>query len=133
MADCIFCKIIEGRQAAHKIWEDMDFLAFLDRNPVNPGHTLVIPKKHADYIFDLQEPLYSGIFKVAKKLAGPIKRVMNCKRVGLGIEGFDVPHVHIHLIPLNKPGEFDPKRARPATKEELAEVAERIRNVIGKL
>lgn len=130
IANCIFCRIIEGKESAEKIWEDGNFLAFMDTRPVNPGHVLVIPKKHVEYIFDLEEPLYSGIFRTSKMLAKPIRKAVRSKKVSIGTEGFGVAHVHIHLIPINKIGELDPKRAKPATHEELSRIAERIRKFI---
>jgi len=86
MKDCIFCKIIAGSAPSHKIWEDENFLAFLSIEQINPGHTLLISKKHVDYIFDLEEPLYSKIFQTAKKLSQPLKEAMKAKRIGVAIE-----------------------------------------------
>jgi histidine triad (HIT) family protein len=128
MADCIFCKIIAGEIPGTKIWEDEDFLAFLDINPMNPGHTLLIPKRHQEYLFEVEEPLYSKIFDAAKKLSGPIKRAMGAKRIGVVVEGFLVPHVHIHLVPLHSGGELSFGRSKKATPEELQETAEKIKN-----
>ena len=127
MKKCLFCKIISNQAPSHKLWEDKDFLAFLDINPVNTGHTLLIPKKHIDDILDLEEPRYSNIFKTAKKLAKIIRIAMKSKRIGIGIEGLSVPHLHVHLIPVNKINDFDPNRAKKATQEELLEVAEKIK------
>ena len=77
MNTCLFCEIANGSAPAHKVWEDENFLAFLDTNPINPGHTMMIPKQHVDTVFDLEEPLYSELFRVAKELAEPIKRAIN--------------------------------------------------------
>jgi histidine triad (HIT) family protein len=128
MEDCIFCKIAKGEIDSAKVYEDEKFFAFLDVRPLNPGHTLLVPKKHADYIFELDESLYSELFKTAKKLAKPIRNAVKSKRIGVAIEGFGVPHAHIHLIPINNVNEIDPHRAKAATPEELNEVAEKIRN-----
>jgi histidine triad (HIT) family protein len=130
MDDCIFCKISEGKIPSFKVYEDERFLAFLDINPVNPGHTLLIPKKHVDNLFDIEEPLYSELFKTAKKLSKPLTKAMGAKRVGVIVEGFLVHHAHIHLIPINRGNELDPGRARKAEPAELAAVAEKIRNQI---
>ena len=127
MEDCIFCKIVGGSEPAHKIWESDDFVAFLSIHPCNPGHTCLIPKLHVDYVFDLEEPLYSNIFQAARQLSGPIKRVTDAKRVGIAVEGFSVRHVHLHLVPLNNVSELDPHRHTKQTEEELAEMAEKIR------
>jgi len=131
METCIFCQIIEGIEPAHKIWESDDFLAFLSLHPCNPGHTCLIPKTHVDYVFDLDEPLYSGIFQLAKQLSGPLKRATEAKRIGIAIEGFSVPHVHLHLVPLYNVAELDPHRHIKQNSEEVAEMAENIRKEIG--
>ncbi len=126
---CTFCKILNDELPSHKVWENEGFLAFLDINPINPGHTLVIPKKHSDYIFDLQDKTYTEIFNVIKKIAEPLRKAMNSKRIGVAIEGFAVPHVHIHLVPLNKENELDPHRAIKANEEDLVKIAQKIREM----
>ena len=130
MEDCLFCKIIKGEIPSYKIWEDENFFAFLDINPINPGHTILVLKKHLDYIFDLEESLYLEIFKTVKKLSEPLKRAVGAKRIALAIEGFLVPHAHIHLVPVNKVNDLDPNRAKKASPEELSEMMERIKNEI---
>ena len=130
MEDCIFCRIVGGAEPAHKIWESDDFLAFLSIHPCNPGHACLIPKLHVDYVFDLAEPLYSGIFRAARRLSGPIKQATNAKRVGIAVEGFSVRHVHLHLVPLYNVAELDPHRHIKQTQRELAEMAEKIRKEI---
>ena len=130
METCIFCQIIKGVEPAHKIWESDDFLAFLSIHPCNPGHVCLIPKTHVDYVFDLEEPLYSRIFQAAKRLSEPIQRATNAKRIGIAVEGFSVPHVHLHLVPLFKVAELDPHRHIKQNQEELAEMAAKIRNEI---
>ncbi len=127
MKSCIFCELINGKVGAVKIYEDDKFFAFLDAKPLNPGHTLLIPKRHVDYIFDMEEPLYSEIFKMAKKLSRPIQAATQAKKIGLSIEGFGVAHTHVHLIPIYKGHEMDPGRAKPATEKELQETAEKIK------
>ena len=126
MENCIFCKIVKGDIPCVKIWENEKYLAFLDLNPVNPGHTLLIPKKHTDYIFDLEDNEYQELMLQGKRLAKILKDNLNPKRVGLVVEGFAIPHVHIHLIPINNGNELNPERARPAESEELKEVADKI-------
>ncbi len=130
METCVFCQIIKGVEPAHGIWESKDFLAFLTIRPCNPGHTLLIAKTHVDYVFDLEEPLYSGIFRTAKQLSGPVRRATDAKRVGVAIEGLSVPHVHLHLVPLYNTAELDPHRHIEQTQQELAVMAERIRKEI---
>ena len=126
--DCIFCKIISGKIPAEKIFENEKYLAFLDVNPINPGHTLVIPKKHNDYLFDLDDEEYKEFMLTAKNIAKIIKGGLNPKRIGLAVEGFFVPHVHIHLVPLNKGNELNPERAKSSTKDELEEIAKKIKS-----
>jgi histidine triad (HIT) family protein len=133
MEGCIFCKFIKGEVNAAKIYEDEKFFAFLDIRPLNPGHTLLIPKEHMDYVFDINEPLYSELFQTAKKLAKPIQNAVGSKRIGVSIEGFGVAHAHVHLIPINHGYEIDPNRAKSASPEELNEIAEKIKLEIKKL
>jgi histidine triad (HIT) family protein len=130
MEDCLFCKIIKGEVPSYKIWEDKNFFAFLDINPINPGHTILVLKKHLGYIFYLEEPLYSEIFRTAKKLSEPLKKATGAERIGLAIEGFVIPHIHIHLVPVNKVNDLDPNKAKKASPEELLEMMERIKNEI---
>ena len=97
----IFSKIVSGEILSYKIYEDSNHLAFLDIFPISKGHVLVIPKKEIDYVFDMNDREYSQLLLFAKKISLAIKKVIHCKRVSLNIVGFDVPHVHIHLIPVN--------------------------------
>jgi histidine triad (HIT) family protein len=127
MLDCIFCKISNKEIVAHLIWEDEKFLAFMDVRPVNPGHVLIIPRRHVEYIFALEEPFYTEIFQAAKHLASALQKASEAKRIGLVIEGFGVDHLHLHLIPINAPGELDSHRARPADPDELKAIAEKIK------
>ena len=131
-SECVFCRIVGNKAHAQKLWEDHEFLAFLDIKPINPGHTLLVPKQHFEYIFDLGEPLYSQIFQRAKLLAAPIRAAMGARRIGMLVEGFGVAHLHIHLVPINKGGELIRKGVEGVTEEEFAKVAEKIRAAIGK-
>lgn len=96
----IFTKIVQGDIPAYKVAEDDNYLAFLDISPVAKGHTLVIPKKEVDYLFDLDDQLYSGLQLFAKKVATGLKKAVPCKKVGVLVLGLEVPHAHIHLIPM---------------------------------
>lgn len=125
--ECIFCRIVKGEISAVKIWEDEKYVAFLDMNPINSGHTLLIPKKHSDYLFDLDDKEYSELMLRAKKIANILKDKLNPKRIGMAVEGFFIPHVHVHLVPLNKGNELNPERAKPSNSEELKKIAEKIR------
>ena len=111
MPNCIFCGIVSGAVASLVVWEDADFVAFLDSNPLKPGHTLLVPKKHFEYVFDLPEPLYTKLFQTAKLVAALVKKNSGAKRVGVSIEGLSVPHVGIHLVPINKEHELIPNRS----------------------
>lgn len=124
----IFSKIVAGEIPCHKIAETADFLAFLDVNPVAKGHTLVIPKREIDYIFDLDDALYVGLMQFAKKLAPALEAVVPCQRIGLSIIGLEVPHAHVHLIPLNRMSDMDFGKKLKMSAEELAELAEAIRD-----
>jgi histidine triad (HIT) family protein len=98
--DSIFTKIIKGEIPAHKVYEDDRIIAFLDIHPINPGHTLVVPKKQIDYLWDLEDDDYQYLWKITKQLAQKIQDTLQPPRVGVIVEGFGVPHAHIHLIPL---------------------------------
>ncbi|VVC02472.1 HIT domain protein [Candidatus Bilamarchaeum dharawalense] len=130
MENCIFCKIKDKQIPSFEIWSDDKFYAFLDINPISPGHTLLIPKQHVDYLFDIDEKQYSELFMTARKLAPMLKRGTGAKRIGIIVEGFLVPHAHIHLVPLNQGNQLNPANAKPMDKTELAKIAERIKNVL---
>lgn len=124
----IFTRIIKGEIPCHKVGEDERFLAFLDINPVRQGHSLVIPKVEVDRFFDLPDEVLAGIMPFAKGVARRIEAVVPCNRVGLSVVGLEVPHAHVHLIPID--GVFDMDFSRPKLRmssEELAALAERIR------
>lgn len=117
--NCLFCDIVNGKKDFFKIWEDDLFLAFLDINPINPGHTLLIPKKHYAEVFEMDEDAYKKIFSTAKFLAIKLKKIIDTPKIGLAIEGFGVDHVHIHLVPVYSGNELNPERAKPASLEDL--------------
>jgi histidine triad (HIT) family protein len=124
----IFSKIISGEIPAHKIAETADFLAFLDINPLVEGHVLVIPKKEVDYIFDIDDETYAGLMIFAKIIAEGVKKAIPCKKVGVSVIGLEVPHAHVHLIPMNAVSDmnFSREKLNPST-EQLAETAQKIR------
>ena len=125
--DCIFCRIISGEIPAVKIYENQKVTAFLDNNPVKPGHVLVVPKKHSDYVFDLDDAEYTELMLESKKVAKILKNRLQPKKVGLVVEGFGVAHVHVHLIPINKGNELNPEKAKHSDIEELNRIAMKIR------
>ncbi|OGJ16084.1 hypothetical protein A3K73_05695 [Candidatus Pacearchaeota archaeon RBG_13_36_9] len=131
MDNCRFCQIAQKKVQDYVIWEDKNFIAFLDVNPVKSGHCMLIPKRHTDYFFDLDDELYLGLFKTAKKLSEPIRKVIGAKRIGITVVGFDVPHAHLHLIPLQGSNElFDPKKFRKAKPDELRYIQEKLKDVL---
>jgi histidine triad (HIT) family protein len=123
----IFTKIINGEIPCYKIAEDEKYFAFLDINPLRAGHTLVVPKKETDYIFDLDEDHLSGIILFSKKVAAAIKSVIPCNRIGVAILGLDVPHAHIHLVPMDTMEDINFKKPKlKFTSEEFKEIADKI-------
>ena len=122
----IFTKIINGDIPCYKVAENEDFFAFLDINPNAKGHTLVVPKKEVDKIFDLDQETYAGLMEFSRKLAIAIEKTLPCLRVGMAVIGLEVPHVHVHLIPLNSMSEMSFKDKVSLTKEEFEAVAQRI-------
>lgn len=127
----IFTRIITGEIPCYKVAEDDHYFAFLDINPMTKGHTLVIPKYEEDYIFKLDDEMYAGLMLFAKKVAVAIEHVVPCKRVGVAVMGMEVPHAHIHLIPINTESDMiisNPKLALSA--QEMTEIAAAIASKI---
>ena len=123
----IFSKIIEGEIPSYKVAEDEKHFAFLDINPLQPGHTLVVPKREIDYIFDLSDQEISDLTVFAKKIARAMGKVLTCERIGMSVVGLEVPHVHIHLIPIDKVSDMNFGRpAAELSKEEMQNMADRI-------
>lgn len=121
----IFTRIANGEIPSYKVAESEDYYAFLDISPLAEGHTLVIPKKvEDDYIFNLDDSVYEGLWAFAKKVARAIRAAVPCKRVGVAVLGMEVPHTHIHLVPLNTEGDLDFRKKRPEVSgERMAEIA----------
>jgi len=122
----IFAKIIRGEIPSHKIMEDDRFLAFLDVRPIKPGHTLVIPKKEIDYFFDLDDQMLGDLMVFAKKVARLLRQAVPCRRIGVMVAGLEVPHAHVHLIPMTSIADLNFAHATPADPQELADMAGRI-------
>lgn len=122
----IFTKIINGEIPAYKITEDENYLAFLDVNPNAKGHTLCIPKKEIDKIFDMDEEHYLGLMKFSRKVAKALEKTVPCKRVGVAVIGLEVPHTHVHLIPLNEMDEMRFQNKVKLTQEEFEVLAKEI-------
>lgn len=125
----IFSKIISGEIPAHKVAENDTFLAFLDISPLAEGHTLVIPKQEIDYVFDIPDTLLSDYMIFAKQVAKKIEKAIPCARIGVSVVGLEVPHAHIHLIPINSVSDMNFAKPKLSfSQEELAQTADKIRN-----
>jgi histidine triad (HIT) family protein len=118
----IFSKIIAGEIPSYKVYEDDYVYAFLDINPISRGHTLVVPKQEVDYLFAIDEVGYDKLMHRVRYVAQVLKAKLGCERVCVIVEGYAVPHAHVHLIPTNKPEDLDKHLAHKATEEELKEV-----------
>ena len=124
----IFTKIVQGEIPSHKVAETEDYLAFLDIRPLKKGHTLVIPKKEVDYIFDMEDEHLSGLMVFAKKVAKAIESVVPCKRIGVAVIGLEVPHTHVHLVSIDAISDITfGKGHLELSQEELTEIAQKIR------
>ncbi|WP_310991425.1 HIT family protein [Aequorivita marina] len=123
----IFTKIIEGEIPAYKVAEDDNFIAFLDINPNSKGHTLCVPKKEIDKVFDMGEHLYLQLMQFSRKVAHAIEKTVPCKRVGMAVVGLEVPHVHVHLIPLNEMDDMRFTKKVEMTSKEFEALAKAIR------
>ena len=127
----IFTKIVKGEIPSYKVAENEHFFAFLDIHPLAKGHTLVIPKEEIDYIFSIDDEMYKELWSFAKKVAKGIEEVVACERVGIAVLGLDVPHAHIHLIPLNNMEDFDFRKKKLKLEEkEFVEIAAAISKAI---
>jgi len=126
----IFSKIVEGIIPSHKIAENERFYAFLDINPIAIGHTLVIPKQEIDYIFDLDDTTLGDLHVFSKKVALALEKAIPCKRIGVIVYGLEVPHAHIHLIPINTSADMDIKTKVFQTHQQLAQTSELIRKFV---
>lgn len=129
MAECIFCKIVKGEIPSYKVYEDDKTLAFLDINPVNPGHTLVVPKLDIDHLWDLPDDYYQALMTASKLIANKIKDTLDYPRVGVMVEGFEVPHAHIRLVPINQGlgRELAKPKSHENSPEDLAAMAKRLK------
>ncbi len=122
----IFTKIVNGEIPCYKVAEDEQFLAFLDVNPNAVGHTLCIPKQEIDKLFDMDEELYLGLMRFSKKVATALEKTMPCERIGMAVIGLEVPHAHVHLIPINEMNEMRFQNKVALTKEEFETLATKI-------
>jgi histidine triad (HIT) family protein len=133
MADsstCVFCQIVAGRIPARAVYEDSDYLAFFPLEHINPGHVVLIPKQHTDYLFDLAPTAYERLWATAARIAPALKVATSAKRVGIAVEGFSVPHVHVHLVPLFAFDDLNPSRAKTLDAAEADRLQARIRDAL---
>ena len=127
----IFSKIVAGEIPAYKVAETVEFLAFLDISPLAEGHVLVIPKKEVDYLFDLDDETYTGLLIFAKIVATGLRKAIPCKRIGVAVIGLEVPHAHIHLIPMNSVSDLNFARPKLSfTPEQLHATAEKVKEAL---
>jgi histidine triad (HIT) family protein len=123
----IFTKIVNGEIPSYKVAEDSNYLAFLDIRPIVRGHLLVIPKKETDYLFDIEQEEYSGLMLFARRVAIAIKKAIPCRKVGVAVLGLEVPHAHIHLVPINSESDINFSRPKlQLSEQEFKEIAEKI-------
>jgi histidine triad (HIT) family protein len=127
----IFTRIVNGEIPCYKVAEDENYLAFLDINPLQEGHTLIIPKREINYIFDVEDELHAGLWNFAKKIGKAIEKVVPCKRIGITVIGLEVPHAHIHLIPLKSMYDMDFRKPKLSfTPEEFIVIAKKIADAV---
>ncbi|MEJ2287644.1 MAG: HIT family protein [Deinococcales bacterium] len=122
-APCVFCEIAADRSSAHVVWSSNDALVFLDRNPIAPGHLLIVPRRHEGTLWNLTETEYFDLMSLARSLAKALSKAMGADRAAMAVEGYGVTQAHIHLVPVNGPGELDPNRQSTATEPDLAHTA----------
>lgn len=128
--DSIFTKIINKEIPAYIIDENEDFISILDINPIKKGHVLVIPKIQIDYLFDIDNDLLSKIMPYCKKISSAIKNAIECKRIGISVIGLEVPHAHVHLIPINSISDMNFNNAKPLSKEEMVSIQNKIKSFL---
>ena len=128
--DTLFTKIIHGEIPCHNIYENDLFFSFLDINPISLGHTLVIPKKEIDVFFELEDELLSKILTFSKPISKAIEQAVDCNRIGIMVAGLEVPHAHLHLVPIHSTGELTFSNSRPMEQDKLAHIAKTIRSYL---
>lgn len=128
--NCVFCKVAKKEIKHNQFWEDKDHAAFLDKNPISFGHTLVIPKMHVSYVFSLHEKEYLNLLKATEKVAKAIQKATNCKRVCMSIYGFEINHTHVHLFPVNNLKELQHKIKKPTPTNQKM-MTQKLRDLLG--
>lgn len=130
MASCIFCLILEGRAPAHVVWSDAEHVAFLDTSPIAAGHVLLLPRVHVQWVDELSSEAHARLFARVRELAGPVASAAGAPHTGIAVEGYGVPHAHVHLVPVWRGGDLDPCRQAPAADDALQDAARRLRAAI---
>ena len=128
---CIFCGIVAGRVPEPIVFEDAEHMAFFPLEHINPGHLLLIPRRHTDYLFDMEATDYHALWAAAARLAPGLRSVMSAVRIGIVVEGFRVPHVHVHLVPLYARDELNPARAKRLDAAEARRLRDLLRHEFG--
>jgi histidine triad (HIT) family protein len=128
-APCIFCRIVAGQAPADVFWSDEQFLAFPVLHPIAPEHVVVIPRAHVASIHELDAATYGALFERVRLVAALVRRASQATEIGLAVEGLSVRHVHVHVLPVNRPGDLDPCRVQPSTEASRRAVADRLRSV----
>lgn len=129
----IFTRIINGEIPCYKVAETQDYFAFLDINPVQPGHVLVVPKRETDYIFDIDDDQLAGMMVFAKRVARAVKAAVPCRKIGVAVIGLEVPHAHIHLVPMSREGDLDFSHKTTLPAEQMEQLAKDIANEYARL
>lgn len=129
-SSCIFCRIAEGRAPAHVVWSDAEHVAFLDVNPVAPGHVLLVPRAHVAWVDELSADAHARLFAWVRDLARPVAAAAGAPHTGIAVEGYGVAHAHVPLVPVRRAGDLDPCRQEPAGDAALRAAAERVRSAI---
>jgi histidine triad (HIT) family protein len=132
MNNCVICGIVEGSGPAHVVWQDEEHMALLDINPITAGDVLLIPRVHARWVDDLSSEAHSRLFARVRELTRPIAAAASGPRTGIAFEGFGVAHAHVHMVPIWRVGDLDPRRHAPASDADLRAAAERIRTELAK-
>ena len=127
---CIFCRIVAGRSPAHVVWRDAEHVAFLDVRPIAAGHVLLVPHAHVPWVDELSAEAHARLFARVRELAGPVARAAGAPHAAIAVEGYGVPHAHVHLVPIRRGGDLDPCRQAPASEAELQVAAGRLRAAI---
>lgn len=128
---CTFCEIVAGRVPEQLVFEDTDHVAFFPLEHINPGHLVLIPKRHTDYLFDMDAPGYRALWAMAARLAPGLRSITSALRIGVAVEGFAVPHVHVHLVPVYAGHDLNPERAKPLDVAQAQGLRDRLRQEFG--